>query len=447
MIAPNSELALTTIDDVKTHSAGAPRMDTHRPARTTTLSPHTVSPLDALLSKDELAFRDEMAEFVAHALPAALADKVRRGLRLEKEDYLTWQRALHAHGLAAPGWPVVFGGTGWSATKQHLFEEVCAEAGAPVLMPFGLRMIAPVLMQFGDAAQQTRFLPGILSGDDWWCQGYSEPGAGSDLASLKTRAVRHGDHYIVNGQKTWTTLGQFANWMFCLVRTDSTVKPQAGISFLLIDMHQPGVTVRPIRLVDGDDQEVNEVYLDDVVVPVENRIGEENGGWTYAKFLLGHERTGIAGVGASKGALRRLKETSALAQQGGRSLLDDPRFRDRIARLEIELMALELTLLRALKGTPSGAADNVAASILKIKGSEIQQQLAELQMTAGGAHALPWIAGAEHAGWTPDALVADWAPVAGTATGRYFNMRKTTIYGGSSEIQKNIIARALLGAL
>jgi alkylation response protein AidB-like acyl-CoA dehydrogenase len=313
-------------------------------------------------------------------------------------------------------------------------------------------MVGPVIMAFGSKSQQEYFLPRIVSGQDWWCQGYSEPGAGSDLASLKMRAERvttpEEEYYLVNGQKTWTTLGQHADWIFCLVRTSSSGRQQEGISFLLIDMKTPGITVRPIIMLDGE-HEINEVWFEDVSVPVENLIGEENKGWTYAKFLLGHERTGIAGVGRSKRELKKLKEIARKETCGARPLIEDQRFRDRIAQVELELMALEITNLRVIssEGTGDGKkrAPGPEASILKIKGSEIQQVLTELQMQALGHYALPYIEEALDADWPGDAAMPDYADHAASLSGHYFNFRKTTIYGGSNEIQKNIIAQMILG--
>ncbi len=389
----------------------------------------------------ELAFQREVRDFVAAHLPPAVAAKVHGGRRLAKEDFVTWQRVLHGRGWAGYSWPREFGGTGWNAVQRHLFDCECAAAGAPLLLPFGLMMVAPVIMRFGSAEQQRHFLPRILAAEDWWCQGYSEPGSGSDLASLKTRAVRDGDHYLVNGQKTWNTLGQHADWIFCLVRTATEGRPQEGISFLLIPMKTPGVTVRPIRLLDGE-CEVNEVWFEDVRVPAANLVGEENKGWTYAKYLLAHERTGIAGVGRSKPLLQRLRRIVAAERSGGRPLAGDPRLRDRLAQLEIELTALEITLLRVASAEAAGRGPGPEASMLKIRGSEIQQNIAELAMLALGPRALPWLPEALEAGWQGDPVGPDYAaPVLGT----YLNMRKTTIYGGSNEIQKNIIAQQILG--
>ena len=397
--------------------------------------------MDLDFTAEEQAHRSEVRRFLQDHLPADLADKVKHGKRLGKEDYLRWQKILHRRGWGATMWPRSFGGTGWNAVWQHIFDEECAEAGTPMQLPFGLKMVAPVIMAFGSAEQQQRFLPRIADGSDWWCQGYSEPGSGSDLASLKISAVLEGEHYRVNGQKTWNTYGQYADWIFCLVRTSTEGRQQAGISFLLIDMKTPGITVRPIIMIDGE-HEINEVWFEDVMVPAENRVGEENKGWTYAKFLLGHERTGIAGIGRSKAALKRLKEIAGKEQALGRPLIHDQRFRDRIAQVELELMALEITHLRALAADHEKRGPGPEASILKIKGSEIQQTLAELMMQALGPYALPWQRQALDPDWAGEAIGPDYAA---PLSGHYFNYRKTTIYGGSNEIQKNIIAQMVLG--
>jgi len=324
--------------------------------------------------------------------------------------------------------------------QRHLFEEECALAGAPRVVPFGPVMVAPVIMAFGSREQQERHLPGIMSGDVWWSQGYSEPGSGSDLASVKTRAERRGDKYIVNGQKTWTTLGQYGDWIFCLVRTDASVKPQAGISFLLIDMKSPGVTVRPIIMLDGE-HEVNEVFFDNVEVPAENLVGEENKGWTYAKYLLAHERTNIADVNRAKRELERLKRIAkAEGLLGGDR--EDARFRDQIALLEVDIVALEMMVLRVLSAESSGKQSLDVAGLLKIRGSEIQQRYTELMMLAAGPYATPFIHEAMEAGWQGDHVgAAHCAPLAS----HYFNYRKTTIYGGSNEVQRNIVAQTVLG--
>ena len=397
--------------------------------------------MDLTFSPEELAFRDEVRAFLAGNLPAEGRRKVLEGLEVSSDDTVRWQQILYRHGWGGPNWPVEFGGTGWDPVRQYIFEEESAAAGAPRLLPFGLKMVGPVIMRFGNAAQQKRFLPRILSAEDWWAQGYSEPGSGSDLASVKTRAERKGERYIVNGQKTWITLAQYANWIFCLVRTDPAAKKQAGISFLLIDMKTPGVTVRPIALLDGS-REVNEVWFEDVEVPVENRVGEENGGWTYAKFLLGHERTNIAGIGSSKRELARLKRIAAEERKNGRPLLLDPGFAARVAQVEIDLMALEITNLRVLSAEAERRAPGPEASLLKIKGTEIQQAISELMMHAVGPYALPFRPEVRRERFSGASIGPAYA---GTLAAGYLNLRKTSIYGGSNEIQKNIIAQTILG--
>ena len=375
---------------------------------------------------EEESFRAEVRAFLATELPDEMRDRVRSARRLQKDDILRWQKLLYRRGWGAGMWPKRFGGADWTVFQQHIFDEECATAGAPAQLPFAIRMVAPVLMTFGNAGQQEYFLPRILAGEHWWCQGYSEPGSGSDLASLRTAAVRDGDEYVVTGQKTWNTLGQFADWIFCLVRTQSTGRQQEGISFLLIDMKSPGVSVRPIITLDGE-HEINDIFFDNVRVPVANRVGEENRGWTYAKFLLGHERTNTAGIGNCKRALARLKQMAAAPGSNARAMWADARFRDRIARVELELTALEITNLRVLSAMSRGSqAPGPEVSVLKIKGSEIIQELVELQMHVLGPAAIP--------------LLSD-APT----SGQYFNLRKTTIYAGSTEIQKNIISKLVLG--
>jgi len=399
--------------------------------------------LDLTYNDEDLAFRDEVRSFLAASLPPDLQHKVRSHLRLNKDDSVRWHKILAAKGWVAPGWPSEFGGPGWTPVQRHIFDEECALAGTPQIMPFGVNMVAPVIMAFGSAEQKAYYLPRILSCEDWWCQGYSEPGAGSDLASLKTTAVRKvdeaGEHYIVNGQKTWTTLAQYADMIFCLVRTDTGVRKQEGISFLLIDMHTPGITVRPIIMLD-EDHEVNEVFFDNVRVPLANLVGQENRGWTYAKYLLGHERTGIAAVGRSKRELSFLKGLAARESKNGRPLIEDPLFAAKLASLEIELMALEMTVLRVL--AKADQAPGPEASVLKVRGTEIQQALTELMVEAVGPQALPfdpaYLEGAsEHSVFDDD----DAAPLASY----YFNYRKTSIYGGSNEIQRNIISQMILG--
>jgi alkylation response protein AidB-like acyl-CoA dehydrogenase len=394
--------------------------------------------MDLQYTPEEQAFRAAVREFVRAKLPRDISEKVLHHRRVVKDDYVRWQRILNDQGWLAGHWPTEHGGRGWSAVEVHIFDEECAAAGAPRLIPFGLNMVAPVIMQFGSPWQRSHYLPRILSSEDWWCQGYSEPGSGSDLASLKTRAVRQGDHYVVNGQKTWTTLAQYADMIFCLVRTDATVKKQEGISFLLIDMHSKGVTVRPLILYD-EEHEVNEVFFDEVEVPVENLVGEEGRGWTYAKFLLGYERTGITGVGASKRELQLLKEIAGAQAKGGRPLAEDPVFRARLAQVEIDLMALETTLLRVLSARDKPGPE---ASILKIAGTEVQQALTELMMEALGPAAAPFSRQAIAAG----GAAAPFAPAyAAPLAARYFSWRKVSIYGGSNEIQRNIIAQHVLG--
>jgi alkylation response protein AidB-like acyl-CoA dehydrogenase len=394
--------------------------------------------MDLTFSPEEEAFRQEVRTFIAEAktkLPKGLgaAETADRS----KEDYLAWHKLLYKKGWVAPLWPKQYGGTGWNVTQRYIFNEETANAEMPTTLPFGLNMVAPVIFTYGNDEQKKKYLPRILSGEDWWCQGYSEPGSGSDLASLRTKAVREGDHYIVNGQKTWTTLAQFADMIFCLVRTDPNVKQQEGITFLLIDMKTPGITVKPIIVLDGA-HEVNEVFFDNVKVPVENRVGEENKGWTYAKFLLVNERSGIAGVARSKKAVERLKEIAGAETLDGQPLVDDEDFARKIADLEIDLAALEFTELRTLAQEARGQMAGPESSILKIRGTEIQQRITELTVEAIGYYGYP----NERALGHNDNVGPDYA--LGQA-GHYFNMRKTSIYGGSNEIQRNIIAKAVLG--
>ena len=398
--------------------------------------------MDLTFTPDELAFRDKIRGWVAENLPKEISDKVRNSVRLSRDEMQRWAKILGQKGWHGWGWPKQFGGPGWNAIQKHLFEEETALAGAPRVVPFGPVMVAPVIMAFGSPEQQQRFLPGIQSGEVWWSQGYSEPGSGSDLASLKTKAERvhtkDGDKFIVNGQKTWTTLGQYGDWIFCLVRTSSDGKPQTGISFLLIDMKSPGITVRPIITMDGE-HEVNEVWFDNVEVPADQLIGEENKGWTYAKHLLAHERTNIADVNRAKRELERVKR---IARAEG--VYDDGRFRDEIARLEVDVVALEMMVLRVLSAEKSGKQSLDVAGLLKIRGSEIQQRYSELMMLAAGPSAVPLMKEAMEAGWQAEHAAggAFVAPLAAT----YFNMRKTTIYGGSNEVQRNIVAQTVLGS-
>jgi alkylation response protein AidB-like acyl-CoA dehydrogenase len=392
--------------------------------------------MDLAFTPEEQHFREDIRSWVRSNLPKELSNKVFNSLHLTRDDMQNWAKILGKKGWLGHGWAKEFGGPGWTAVQKHLFEEECALAGAPRVVPFGPVMVAPVIMAFGTEKQQKQHLPGIASGDVWWSQGYSEPGSGSDLASLKCKAERVGDKYIVNGQKTWTTLGQYGEWIFCLVRTSNEGKPQTGISFLLIDMKTKGVSVRPIIMLDGG-HEVNEVWFDNVEVPAENLIGQENQGWTYAKHLLGHERTNIADVNRSKRELERLKR---IAKAEG--IYDDLRFRDEIAKLEVDVVALEMMVLRVLSAEKSGKNTLDVAGLLKIRGSEIQQRYSELMMLAAGPYALPLIKDAMEAGWQGNYVgAAHCAPLAST----FFNMRKTTIYGGSSEVQRNIVAQTVLG--
>jgi alkylation response protein AidB-like acyl-CoA dehydrogenase len=387
--------------------------------------------VDLDLAPPERAFRAEVRAWVRANLPDDLRAKVARYAPLGRDELARWHRILAAQGWIAPAWPMEWGGTGWDATQRYLFEEECGYAGAPPLSPFGIMMCGPVLLRFGTPAQQQRFLPPMYRGDEFWCQGYSEPGSGSDLASLRTAAVRRGERYVVTGQKIWTTHAHFADWIFCLVRTSREAeRRQEGISFLLIDMKSPGITVRPLALMDGG-REVNEVFFDDVEVPVEQRVHEEGAGWTVAKYLLGHERMNTARIGTSRRELERLKSYAAQQLCDGRPLIDEPYFRARLSRLEIEIMALSITNLRFLDALRAGRAPGAEVSLLKIRGTEIQQTLTELMLEAGGPLA-------QASSGEPD----DITHVLGR---RYCNYRKTTIYAGSNEIQRNIVAKQALG--
>ena len=397
--------------------------------------------MDLSFTAEELAFRDEARRFFRTEVPERIRAKLRDGEHLTKEEMVTSQRVLNARGWATPNWPVAWGGQAWSPVQVYLYQDEMQQAHVPSPIAFNTSMVGPVIAQFGNDAQKRRFLARAANADDFWCQGFSEPGSGSDLASLRTRAELKGDKYIVNGQKIWTTLAQYADWIFCLVRTDPSVKAQEGIGFLLIDMRSPGITVRPIVTIDGG-REVNEVFFDEVEVPAENMVGEPTKGWDYAKFLLGNERTGIARVGVSKAKVARIKQLAAMERVGDRPLIEDPRFREKLAAVEIELKALEMTQLRVVsderkreKGRP-----NPASSILKLKGSVIQQQLTELMMDVVGPYVLPYQSPEE--GQNEPLAGPEYAVAAGPA---YFNTRKVSIYGGSNEIQRNIVAKAILG--
>jgi alkylation response protein AidB-like acyl-CoA dehydrogenase len=392
--------------------------------------------MDLNYSAEELAFRDEVRGWLKANLPPELRKKVATYDHLTKEELLRWHGILAKQGWIAPSWPKEWGGTDWDVVKRYIFEEECGYAGTPPLVPFGITMCAPVLLKFGTEAQKRHFLPRIYNGDDFWCQGYSEPGSGSDLASLKTRAVRQGKEYVVNGQKTWTTLAHYGDWIFCLVRTGAAEeKKQDSISFLLIDMKSKGITVRPLILMDGG-HEVNEVFFDDVRVPVENLVFEEGKGWTVAKYLLGHERMNTARIGTSRRELENLKAYCAKVMKDGKPLMADPRFRDKVSRVEVELMALEITNLRFLDQLRGGRPAGADVSMLKIRGTEIQQAITELMMQAAGPLAQPLAAVGDAGGF--DEFTAGLAP-------RYCNFRKASIYAGSNEIQRNIIAKMSLG--
>jgi alkylation response protein AidB-like acyl-CoA dehydrogenase len=395
--------------------------------------------MDIALTKEERAFAEQMRAFFRSEIPAQIRAKGAPGEEITREDLVTTQRILNAHGYAVPHWPVRWGGRDWTPVQRHLCAEEMALAHVPPPVAFNVAMIGPVIATFGSEEMKERFLPATANLDIWWCQGFSEPNAGSDLASLKTSAVRDGDQYVVNGQKTWTTLAQWADWIFCLVRTDPAAKKQQGISMLLIDMATPGVTVRPIHLLDGG-YEVNEVFFENVRVPVENLVGEENQGWDHAKFLLGNERTTNANVGLIKSRILRVKRAAEQMTAHGRPLLDDPLFRARLTRLEIETTALEMSVLRVLanEGKHPGKPDPVS-SVLKLKGSELQQEATELLIDVLGPAGLAYRA---------DARVPDGFPPlpdgAVDAMPKYFNWRKASIYAGSNEVQRQIIAKAIL---
>ncbi len=392
-------------------------------------------------SDEDQAFRQEVRAFLKQHLPADIAHKVLHGKRMVRDDFMRWQRILFDHGWGSPYWPQAYDGMALNHTQLFIFEGECLEFGAPGLIAFGQKMLAPVLMAFGTPEQKAHFLPRILRGEDFWCQGYSEPGSGSDLASLKTKAERMGDHYIVSGQKIWTTQAQFADWIFCLVRTSTEGRAQQGISFLLIDMKSPGVSVRPIIMLDGE-HEVNEVFFDNVKVPITNLVGEENKGWTCAKFLLSHERTGLNVVSLCKQLMQRLQYIARTEMADGKLLIEDPRFRDRMAQCEMEVIAHEMTLMRTLAAMTKNGAPGPEASILKIRGTEIAQSIFELTMYAAGPEALAHLPETFDANWLGNNIGADYTA---TTAPNYFNMRKLSIFGGSNEIQRNIVAQHVLG--
>ncbi|CAN7372216.1 acyl-CoA dehydrogenase family protein [Pseudorhodoferax sp. LjRoot39] len=396
--------------------------------------------MNLAFTAQEEAFRAEVRRFLADELPRDIADKVAAGRRLGKAEIERWQAILSRRGWLAPHWPAAYGGAGWSAAQRFIFEVEMAMAHAPSPIPFGLNMLAPVLIKYGSEEQKTHWLGRMLRGEDWWCQGYSEPGAGSDLANIRTTAVRDGDHYIVNGQKTWTTFGQHANMMFCLVRTEKSAKRQQGISFLLVDLTSPGVEVRPIITLDGD-HEVNEVFFTDVRAPVANLVGEENQGWTYAKYLLTYERTSMAGIGSSSAAMASLKALIRRETKNGKPLADDPLFATRVARVEIELSNLRTTAMRVVAAATRGEVPGPESSMLKIRGTEVRQQISALARRAIGPGARAYLA--EIAEDDPGQLPAGDA-LAPSVTPTYLNLRKLTIYGGSNEVQRNIISKTTL---
>ena len=400
--------------------------------------------MDLRFTEEEVAFRETVRAFVRAELPASIRDKIAAGRHPSRDDIVRWTRILAAKGWSVPHWPVEWGGTGWSPIKLLIFNDELQRASAPESLAFGTNMVGPVIYTFGSQAQKERFLPRIADLRDWWCQGFSEPGAGSDLAGLRTTAKRDSGEWVIEGQKTWTTLAQHADWIFVLARTDSNVKKQEGISFILVDMKSPGVTVRPIQTIDGG-HEVNEVFFDSVRVPLENLVGQENKGWDYAKFLLGNERNGIARVGISKARVARIRQLASLSTYGGQPKMADPLFRMKLAAVEVELKALEMTQMRVIASEQNGAKGkpNPASSVLKIKGSELQQATTELLMDVVGPYALPFEPERDDGErWNEPPVGPDWAA---TIAPTYFNMRKVSIYGGSNEIQRSIIAKAILG--
>ena len=397
--------------------------------------------MDLTYSPEEQAFQLEVREFVRDNYPKDIQEKVAKGVALKKGDYVRWQKILNDKGWVAPGWPTQYGGTGWTPVQKYIFEEECAKQNCLRLVAFGLVMLAPVLIEFGSEEQKQEHLPSILNSDVWWAQGYSEPNSGSDLASLQTKADKQGDHYIVNGTKTWTTHGHYADKMFVLARTSQEDRKQKGISFLMLDMNDPGVTVDPIITVDGM-HVVNQVFMDDVKVPVKNLVGKEGDGWAIAKYLLQHERTNIAQVPRSKKQIERLKALASKEMYNGKSLLEDARFRTKIAEVEVELMALEMTNRRVLSKLSAGEPPGAGSSLLKVKGTEVQQSITALLMEAVGYYGFPYIKEAMLEGWQEEPIGPEEAAFLAP---HYFDWRKTSIYGGSNEIQKNIMAKAVLG--
>jgi alkylation response protein AidB-like acyl-CoA dehydrogenase len=399
--------------------------------------------MNVTFSNEEIAFRAEVRTFFETEFPQDILEKQRLSIPLTRADVVRWHKLAYKRGWGAPNWPTEYGGTGWSSVQKYIFADEQARASAPGHLSFGVSMVGPIIYSFGTEEQKQRFLPDILEFNTWWCQGYSEPGSGSDLASLKTKADLHGDHYVVNGTKTWTTLAQFADWIFCLVRTNSDVaRRQEGISFVLIDMNQPGVSVKPIKLLDGK-CEVNEIHFDNVKVPVENLVGEEGKGWTYGKVLLQHERTNIAGVANSKYRLERLRAQTKESIRGANPLANDSAFMRKVAAAEVELKALEYTELRTLASISSGKAPGPESSILKVAGTELHQQIDSLYVEAAGYYALPFVPEQYDIDFPMDERLGADAQTNSALS--YFNHRKVSIFGGSNEIQKNIIAKHVLG--
>jgi alkylation response protein AidB-like acyl-CoA dehydrogenase len=397
--------------------------------------------MDLNLNSEDLAFRDEVRAFLKDKLDPKVAEKVARSEAISKDEILAWQKALYEQGWIVPNWPVEHGGTGWSVMQRYIFDEECAAAGAPQTISFGFSMIGPVLIAFGSEDQKARYLPRIRSSEDWWCQGFSEPGSGSDLASLRTRAERDGDEWVINGQKTWTTLAQHADMMFCLCRTDPDAKPQRGISMFVFSMNTPGISVRPIRTIDGG-TEVNDVFLDNVRVPADALVGEENKGWSYAKYLLSNERFGIARVPQSKYQLKQLKNIAGIQLSEGAPLIEDRDFRTKIADVELELKALEITNLRVMLDVRQDGTPNPLSSMLKIKGSEVQQRISELLMEALGPYGLAYQPHANDDTANTPVVGPEFGAM---LTPKYLNNRKISIYGGTNEIQRNIMTKAVLG--
>ena len=391
-------------------------------------------------NKEDAAFKKQVEDFINQNLDKELQNKIYNGEKPSKKEVIDWQIKLNEKGWLAPDWPLEYGGCDWTPTKKYIFEQEMANANTPQIVPFGVTMIGPVLIKYGTSEQKSYFLPKILNSDHWWCQGYSEPGSGSDLASLKCKAEEKGDNYIINGTKTWTTLAQYADWMFCLVRTSNQGNPQEGISFIMIDMNTVGIKVDPIITLDGS-HEINTVYLEDVVVPKKNLIFEENKGWTVAKYLLGHERTSIAAVGRSKSALKKLKNIAIEELNNDKPLIQDTRFRDKLTNLEMDLAALEYTELRILSEMSKGASPGAEASLLKIRGSEMQQKISELTLDAVAYYGLSNLENSKK-GSNNMPIGPSYSNGVGN---NYLNLRKTTIYGGSNEIQKNILTKMVLG--